>query len=172
MGELLRSIKSGHKSNITIMSYDNSGTLLATGSNDGSVKVWDIARGYCTHHLQHDGLITSVKFLLPECSPGRSNFNYDENCPPKLFTGTQDGTLTCWSLLSSLPLYHLNNHMSAITSLSFAFGGKRLISGGRDQVLSFWNIEEEIDETRLGVNSRNNKVKKNKKPSKQESSYS
>ena len=33
------------------------GTLVVTGSSDRSVKVWDIARGYCTHSFKdHTGI--------------------------------------------------------------------------------------------------------------------
>ena len=46
--ECVRSIK-GHRMPILSMSYDPSSTLVATGSADRVVRVWDVPRGYCTH---------------------------------------------------------------------------------------------------------------------------
>ena len=42
-----------HMSLIMAMTFDPSSTLLATGSADSTVKVWEctIARNYCTHNL-------------------------------------------------------------------------------------------------------------------------
>ena len=40
-----------HMSPIMAMTFDPSSTLLATGSADSTVKVWDCTRNYCTHNL-------------------------------------------------------------------------------------------------------------------------
>jgi U3 small nucleolar RNA-associated protein 13 len=40
------------------MNFDMTSTLLATGSADTTVKLWDIERQYCTHNLKgHQGVI-------------------------------------------------------------------------------------------------------------------
>ena len=44
----LRAFK-GHQMPVLCMSYDPTGTLVATGSADRSVRVWDMLGGYCTH---------------------------------------------------------------------------------------------------------------------------
>jgi U3 small nucleolar RNA-associated protein 13 len=43
-----RSFK-GHQMPVLCMAYDPSGSLIATGSADRSVRVWDVHGGYCTH---------------------------------------------------------------------------------------------------------------------------
>ena len=41
------------------MTVDKTSTLLATGSSDMTIKVWDIDRKYYTHNLKgHKGVIT------------------------------------------------------------------------------------------------------------------
>ena len=41
-----------HMSPIMAMTFDPSSTLLATGSADSTVKVWDCTRNYCTHNFR------------------------------------------------------------------------------------------------------------------------
>ncbi|CAN0277644.1 unnamed protein product, partial [Hapterophycus canaliculatus] len=41
----------------------STGTLVATGSSDSTVKVWDVERGYCTHNFRgHKGVVSVVAF--------------------------------------------------------------------------------------------------------------
>jgi U3 small nucleolar RNA-associated protein 13 len=50
--------KAIHVSPVTAMDFDVTSTLLATGSADTTVKLWDIERQYCTHNLKgHQGVI-------------------------------------------------------------------------------------------------------------------
>ena len=64
--ECLRAIR-GHTMPVQCMVYDPTGTLVATGSADRTVRVWDIERGYCTHHFRdHLDVVRSLLF-----HPGR-----------------------------------------------------------------------------------------------------
>ena len=51
-GTCLRTWKSVHKSAITCMAFDPSGSLLATGGADFTVKIWDVEHLYYTHNLK------------------------------------------------------------------------------------------------------------------------
>ena len=43
------------------MAVDKTSTLLATGSSDMTIKVWDVDRKYWTHNLKgHKGVVTYV----------------------------------------------------------------------------------------------------------------
>ncbi|KAI9781390.1 MAG: U3 small nucleolar RNA-associated protein 13 [Geoglossum umbratile] len=61
--ELLRSLKP-HSSPVITSAIDRTGTLLATGSAEGLVKVWDIKGGFVTHTLRgHSGIISALHFF-------------------------------------------------------------------------------------------------------------
>ena len=48
-----------HFAPVLCMSFDSTSTLLATGSADSTIKIWDIEKKYCTHNLRgHQGVIT------------------------------------------------------------------------------------------------------------------
>lgn len=47
-----RTWKAIHSAPVQFMCFDNTSTLLATGSSDHTTKVWDIEAQYCTHNLK------------------------------------------------------------------------------------------------------------------------
>lgn len=60
--ECVRTIR-GHLMPVLTMAYDATGTLVATGSADRTVRVWDIERGYCTHNFkEHTEIVQHLKF--------------------------------------------------------------------------------------------------------------
>jgi U3 small nucleolar RNA-associated protein 13 len=86
--ELIRSFRS-HQMPVLAMEYDSTGTLVATGSADKTVRVWDVPRGYCTHSFrEHSGIVSMLKF---HPDPARL----------KLFSASDDSTLRMYDLRSS-----------------------------------------------------------------------
>ena len=51
-GEVVRTWKSLHLTPVVQLGFDSTTTLVASGATDGSLKVWDITRQYCTHNLK------------------------------------------------------------------------------------------------------------------------
>lgn len=53
----------GHSNNMTCVSYSPDGQLLATGGEDGKVKLWNVQSGFCFVTFQeHSAPISGVKF--------------------------------------------------------------------------------------------------------------
>lgn len=104
--------------------------LLATGSADHGIRVWDSEKSFCTHNFKgiHGGIPTQLMF----------------HPDPKvmwLFSGGEDGSIAIWDMIESRSLVSLKNgHVSAITSLSVAPSGRLLLSAGRDQVINIWSL--------------------------------
>ena len=57
---LERTWKSTHNGPIRLMCFDPTSTFLATGGSDGTVKVWDVIRKFCTHNLKVSRLIETA----------------------------------------------------------------------------------------------------------------
>lgn len=51
-GNVVRTWKSLHLTPVVELAFDSTTTLVASGATDGSLKVWDISRQYCTHNLK------------------------------------------------------------------------------------------------------------------------
>lgn len=61
-GESLRSFRA-HDAPVISMAVDSTGFLLATGSSDGTTRVWDIEKGFATHNFGGQrSLVTSLIF--------------------------------------------------------------------------------------------------------------
>jgi U3 small nucleolar RNA-associated protein 13 len=125
--EPVRSIR-GHRMPVVAMAYDPTGTLVATGSADKTVRVWDIPRGHCTHSFrEHTDVVQMVQF-----HPSRL----------VLFSGSDDSTLRMYDLTASTCVACFRQHMSLPTALCFSEDGDMMVSSGRDQVLNFYNLQD------------------------------
>jgi U3 small nucleolar RNA-associated protein 13 len=99
--ELVRSFKA-HEAPVLAMEWDPSSTLLATGSADSSVKVWDMKGNYCTHYLKgHGGIITSLAF---HPTPGNM----------LLYSAAEDGVIKVWDLVAKNCIATLSGHVSPV----------------------------------------------------------
>ncbi|MGQ9656552.1 MAG: hypothetical protein ACUVV1_01470, partial [Fimbriimonadales bacterium] len=62
-GSLVRAIQTGHTDRIRSIAYAPNGQFLASGSWDGTVKVWRVADGSLVHTLLgHERYVSSVAF--------------------------------------------------------------------------------------------------------------
>jgi U3 small nucleolar RNA-associated protein 13 len=78
-----------HETPVLSMAYDATGTLLATGGSDRTVKVWDVPGGFCTHNFRgHEGIVTLVQF---HPDPRRE----------LLFSCADDTTVRMWTLATA-----------------------------------------------------------------------
>ncbi|KDO33510.1 hypothetical protein SPRG_02318 [Saprolegnia parasitica CBS 223.65] len=123
----LRTIKTAD-SPILCMDFDPTGTLVATGGSDRSVKVFDIEKGFCTHSFKkHTGIVTLVKF------------HWD---PKQLLvaSSSDDSTVRVWDLYAQKEVACIKDHMNPATTVAFALDGDTLLSSGRDKVINFWDL--------------------------------
>lgn len=126
--EPVRTIR-GHQMPVVAMDYDATGTLVATGSADKTVRVWDIPRGHCTHSFrEHSDVVQLVQF-------------HPDPTRLVLFSGSDDSTLRMYDLRKSTCIACFRQHMSLPTAISFSEDGNLMTSCGRDQVLNFYSIK-------------------------------
>ncbi|RKP02095.1 hypothetical protein CXG81DRAFT_11188 [Caulochytrium protostelioides] len=117
-----RSIKA-HTGVILTMAADPTSTLLATGSADSEVKVWDADDGFCTHHLTgHHGVISALAF---HPDPQRL----------LLLSGANDCAVRVWDLRRKACIHVFEQHTSVLRGLAFDLRPDATIaySTGHDQ---------------------------------------
>jgi len=130
----VRSWKSGHgNSFVQQLAYDETGTLVAGGCSDAVVRVWDVGRGFATHSLSgHSALITSLAFgPTPRSDPNKLT----------LFSGAEDGEVRVWALASKSCTAVLRGHDSAVMAMTLHMGTNTLVTGGRDRVVTVWDLK-------------------------------
>ncbi|XP_067279298.1 transducin beta-like protein 3 [Pseudorasbora parva] len=127
-----RSWRAIHNVPVASMTFDCTSTLLATGGCDGTIKLWDVVKQYCTHNLKgSSGVVHLVEF-----HPDISRL--------QLFSSSLDCWIRIWDLRTSTCVCVLQSHYSAVTSLAFSPDGQTLVSSGRDKICSVWDLKENV----------------------------
>ncbi|MGK7876517.1 MAG: toll/interleukin-1 receptor domain-containing protein [Xenococcaceae cyanobacterium] len=117
----------GHDGWVFSVSLSPDGKTLASGSEDKTIKLWDLETGKEIHTLQgHDGRVFSVSF-----SPDGKT----------LATGSKDKTIKLWNLETGREIRTLQGHDDWVFSVSFSPDGKTLASGSEDNTIKLWNLE-------------------------------
>jgi WD40 repeat protein len=101
--------------------------LVATGSLDESIKIWDDTTGNMLANLKDNDTNCAPKVLL--------NIN---DCI--LASGTTCSTIDLWDLETGTVAVRLSGHTSPVTSLKL-FKDNILASGSTDNTVKLWNLE-------------------------------
>ncbi|CEL02692.1 Putative WD40-repeat-containing subunit of the 18S rRNA processing complex [Aspergillus calidoustus] len=161
--KLVRSLKP-HTAPVVTTATDPTGTLLATGAADGSIKVWDIRGGYITHSFHgHGGVISALCFFQSPFSEtdGKSSSKKnrskrksedededmsDADTPAsslgafRLASGSEDGKVRVWDLNKRKSIASLDSHVSVVRSLSYSSMENALLSAARDKTVIVWDM--------------------------------
>ena len=115
----------GHSYSINSVVFSPDGTHIASGSDDGTVRIWDAGNGGCLHTLQgHSSLIESVVF-----SPDGT----------RIASGSWDGTIRIWDAGNAGCLHTLQGQSGFINSVVFSPDGTRIASGSADDTIQIWD---------------------------------
>jgi WD40 repeat protein len=125
-----RTILSGHAGGIQRVAYRPDGAQLATGSNDGTVKLWDAASG----QLQSTIALPSGADVLA--------LEYDRQNGGRLaIAGANDdgGFAGVWDTSTGQPAVELTGHEDTVTDIAFSPDGARLATTSADGTARVWD---------------------------------
>ncbi|CAI4232177.1 unnamed protein product [Auanema sp. JU1783] len=125
--EVARMWKSNHEAIITRMRFNSDYTLLATGSADYNVKVFDMNNQHCTHNFKGKSVVTSICFTKND----------------RMFVGYMDGVVNMFDLIKGALeklIHSWTNHNSQITEI-VELKDRRVVALSRDQSYSILEIE-------------------------------
>ena len=127
----------GHTNEVNAIKWDPSGTLLASCSDDMTLKIWDMRSGQNTplHDLQaHNKEIYTIKW-----SPTGRGSNIP-NAPLVLASASFDSTVRLWDVERGSSLYTLTRHCEPVYSVAFSPDGQLLASGSFDKCVHIWAV--------------------------------
>lgn len=153
-----RDVLPGHSDPVSTAAVSATGTVVATGTDDGTVTVWDLSRAGSprrTEPLRADpaqaGWDEAPTIAL---SPDGAI----------LAVGYSDGTVEIWNTGSGhgppAPVGQIDGHCGAVHAVSFSPTGATFATSGEDAVIRIWATHSAgrplatLDD-RVGANSRN-----------------
>ncbi|XP_044759806.1 U5 small nuclear ribonucleoprotein 40 kDa protein [Coccinella septempunctata] len=99
--------------------------LIVSGSDDNTVKIWDIRKKQSITSLSSSYQVTAVSL---------------NDTSEQVFSGGIDNDIKVWDLRKDEVLYTLKGHTDTITGLSLSPDGSYLLSNSMDNSLRIWDI--------------------------------
>eukprot|EP00828_Plagiopyla_frontata_P009038 TRINITY_DN14609_c0_g1_i4.p1 TRINITY_DN14609_c0_g1~~TRINITY_DN14609_c0_g1_i4.p1 ORF type:complete len:313 (-),score=17.68 TRINITY_DN14609_c0_g1_i4:477-1415(-) len=116
----------GHRGAITMVRLHPAYSLLASSSEDGTIKLWDLETGQFERSLKgHTQSVICIAFH----SKGE-----------QLISGSADLTIKIWELSGFQCIRTLYGHEHSISHVEFVGNGDRIISASRDCNIRIWEI--------------------------------
>lgn len=117
----------GHSDTVRSVTFNPSSELIASGSSDGSVRIWDSGTGESVMHLRaHDGDVKSV------------DWSEDGHL---VASGSVDQTIRLWDVSAWEETCCFRSHSGSITSVAIAPDNRHLVSASRDGTVRVWDFE-------------------------------
>ena len=120
---------------INSIAFDPGGSLLASGSVDNTIQLWDPTTSTLLATLEgHTESVLSVAF-----SPDGS----------RLASGGGDGTVRLWDPATETLLATLETHKREVLNVTFSLDGQLLASGSGDGLILLWDLATETPVAKL-----------------------
>ncbi|CRG89769.1 putative WD repeat-containing protein all2124 [Talaromyces islandicus] len=115
----------GHADTVQSVAFSPNGKLLASGSSDETIKLWDTATGVLQQTLMaHSDWVESVVF-----SPDNR----------LLASASDDKTIKLWDIATGILQQSLLGHLDTVQYIVFSSNGRLLVSGSDDKTIKIWD---------------------------------
>jgi WD40 repeat protein len=127
----------GYPNAVTDITFTSDGQIMATATQDGSIKLWQNG-ALLTTLSSHQSAVKSLSF-----SPDGQT----------LVSGGYDNKIRIWQKGNSTTITNLEGHQDSINHLIFSPDSNLILTGSRDQSVKFWHPDGSLIKTIEGDQS-------------------
>jgi WD40 repeat protein/serine/threonine protein kinase len=119
----------GHSFYVTSIVYSPDGKLLASGSGDSTIRIWDVATG------------ENIRVIQPTNPYQYITLAFSPDGKTLAAGGDGDDNITLWDIQTGAMIGQpFTGHTDTIQTLAFSPDGKTLASGSFDMTIILWNV--------------------------------
>ena len=123
-GQVLALLK-GHTKATSVLAFSPDGELLASGSDDATIRLWDTTTYQSIRTLKTNGYVTAIAF-----SPNG-----------KTLATVSVKKIQMWHMRTLQPIFIISQGDSTVTDLVFSPDGKSLASASIDDSIKLWDAK-------------------------------
>ncbi|HEV3203937.1 MAG TPA: WD40 repeat domain-containing protein [Gemmataceae bacterium] len=131
----------GHPNLVDAVAFNAGGTQLASGCHDGSIRIWDVAKGQLIREIKGHTVKDATSIYCIAWSPDNK----------QIVSGSLDHSLKLWDAASGNLVREFKGykekdfekgHKDGVFCVAFDPQGKFLVSGGSDHTIKVWNVAD------------------------------
>ena len=121
--------------------FSPDGKMLASGSEDGTAKLWDVETGKVINNLSWlEKKILQEKMIVERYKASHYSVAFSSD-GKMLASGLADYTIKLWDVKTGNVINTLTGHTDRVTSVAFNPYGKMLASGSWDNSIKLWDVK-------------------------------
>ncbi len=117
----------GHQAPVNSVAISPEGFLVASGSDDTTVRIWNSATGELLRTFSNHRAAVMVVAFSPN---GRV-----------VASGGKDGNVFVWDVDQQKLIRTFRGHKGSVNAICFSPDGAQLVSGGEDKTVCVWNMD-------------------------------
>ncbi len=121
----------GQRGHIASVLYSPDGRIIATGSDDRKIRIWDAVSGSLVQERSLQGPVYALA-----CSPNSRYLAAGSIAPPR---SLQSGSISVWDLQTFRPLWTHPSHSDGVLSVAFSADSRTVATGGKDGMVRLWD---------------------------------
>ncbi|KAI8802577.1 WD40-repeat-containing domain protein [Cladochytrium replicatum] len=133
----------GHESDIYSLDWSRDGRVVASGSGDWCVKIWDPETGRLLMTLNNEPdptIFGETAQQVSQREKGITSVAFRPNDGRTVVCGSLDHMIRVWDLRTGQLLERFEGHNHSVYSVAFSPNGRSIVSGSLDKMVMVWDL--------------------------------